>query len=69
MPYANVLICSWSNILDARQWNLNVIFVVQTSELGSVTFVNAISVPLLLFQKTSLVIIVSQNALRAIEEK
>ncbi|OLD40482.1 MAG: hypothetical protein AUI60_04605 [Thaumarchaeota archaeon 13_1_40CM_2_39_4] len=69
MSYANVLICSWSNILDGRQWNLNVIFADQSSQLGSVTFVNTISVPLVLFQKMSLVIIVPQNALRAIEEK
>ena len=69
MPYANVLICSWSNILDGRQWNLNVIFADQSSQLGSVTFVKTISVPLVLFQKMSLVIIVPQNALRAIEEK
>src|SRR5438128_2683146 len=55
---ANVLICSWSNILDGRQWNLNVIFADQSSQLGSVTFVNTISVPLVLFQKMSLVIIV-----------
>jgi len=69
MPYANVLICSSSNILDGRQWNLNVIFADQSSQLGSVIFVNTISVPLVLFQKMSLVIIVPQNALRAIEEK
>jgi len=57
ISYANVLICSWSNILDGRQWNLNVIFADQSSQLGSVTFVNTISVPLVLFQKMSLVIV------------
>ena len=68
-PYTNLLICSSRNTFCGRAWNLNVLFADQSSQLGSVIFVKAKSVRRVLSQKTSLVIILLQNALPAIEEK
>jgi hypothetical protein len=68
-PYTNLLICSSRNTFYGRAWNRNVLFADQSSQLGSVIFVKAKSVRRVLCQKTSLVVILLQNALPAIEEK
>ena len=64
-----LLICSWRNTFYGRAWNLNVLFADQSSQVGSVIFVKAKSVRRVLSQKMSLVIILLQNVLHAIEEK
>lgn len=68
-PHTNLLICSLRNKFYGRAWNLNVLFADQSSQVGSVIFVKAKSVRRVLSQKTSLVIILPQNVLHAIEEK
>jgi hypothetical protein len=68
-PHTNLLICSLRNTFYGRAWNLDVLFADQSSQVGSVIFVKAKSVRRVLSQKMSLVIILLQNVLHAIEEK